>query len=189
MNNPTISRFATATKHSEPDIAFTAPVEAATGEHNFKQVLEALADYRTESGVDHYFSFSRWDEGHSSWSHNGTTCITLEFEDQAARLVREILIGADILHYEFPTKAKRKNAIMFALPSEDHFDHEETTRAASLIMNEIAVKGLLPCSYLSTYFFRFRKGAKIEQRGSIMLHRGFVDDSAGVFVTLKEWLA
>ena len=188
MNNPSISRFLTATTNSKPELAFTAPVEPQDGEHSFKQILEALAEHDSETGQFHYFSLSRWDEGHSSWSHDGTTCITLEFNEEAANIVRETLMLSDIMHYEFPTKAGRKKAVMFALPSEDHFDHEETTRAASLIMNAIKVKGLLQNSYLSTYFFRFRKDAKIEQRGTVMLNRDFVDDSRGVFVTLREWV-
>lgn len=189
MQHPTISRFAEASANSTSiEEPFTAPVEQIGDEFNFLTVLQALAGLRTLSGADYFHTFSIWNGGHGSWAHDGSTCITLEYREKAAAAVRAVLIDADILHYEFKTKASRSNAVMFAFPIADHLDSDDTMRAASLIADAIAVKGVMKSSYQHTYFFRFRDGAEVVQRGSEMLARDIVDDNRGKFVRIKDWV-
>lgn len=186
MTNLTISRFQSTTAGSRPDEAHTKQWDAIEGDYNFKDLIQAHSDHVRNSGETHYFSFSRWADEHSQWGHEGTTCITLAYDPEAAELVRRVLIESTIAHYEFPIKAGRSKAVMFALPTKDPFDHTQTFRVASLLADMIGVVGLVENSYQSTYFFRFQPGAQVEQRGEQMLNEDVLAENA--FVQIKKWV-
>lgn len=185
-----ISRFETASRTSIPiEDPFTAPIVLGDAAFDFYTILKTLAEHRTESGRDHYHSFCKWADGHDVEAHESTTCLTLEYTEDTADEVRAGLIASRILHYEFPTKAGRKKAVMFAFPLEDHLGFSDTTRAASLLAEGIAVKGVVKNSYFYTYFFRFQKGAEVIQRGEDVLNRELIDNNSGMYVQMSKWLA
>lgn len=187
MKNPVASRFLTARTSSKPEEKFSAPVHQGDAEYDFRLLLQTMA----EAGDRYYTSLSDWDAGHSSWAHAGTTCITLAYKSDVALEVRELLEDADLLHYEFQIKQGLGTAVMFAFPTTDHFNHTDTTRAASLLAHNIGIKGVIENSYLSTFFFRFAKleAPEVRQAGTTQLNETIIEDNNGVFVRMKEWLA
>lgn len=187
--NPSISRFVSAKADSKSiEEPFTAPVIAADDGYPFITLVETLADYRTESGESYYHTFSLYDDAHASWGHLGTTCLSLGYGLDHAAQVAEVLDDADILHYRIPIVARRAKATLFSFPSDDHFSHTDTTRAASILAHGIGVKGVLKNTYFSTYFFRFQEGAKVTQHGKDIINRDIIDDNHGLFVRMSDWL-
>ena len=191
MTSPSISRFTSATAASTPvEDPFSAPVVLDDAEgYDFLTILKTLAEHRTESGSDHYHSFSLWGDGHASWEHEGTTCLHLAYTEETAPEVSAMLIDAGLFHYRIPIKDGRKKAVLFAFPGKDHFSHTDTTRAASILASFIGIKGVVKNSYFSTYFFRIQKGAVIEQHGDAIMNSDIIDDNGGLKVFIKEYLA
>ena len=190
MSDPSISRFVKASLDSKPvEEPFTAPVRIGNAHYDFKTVLQTLADYRTESGINYYHSLSLWGEGHSSWEHEGSTCLHFGLDEEPAAEAAAILDDVGLLHYRIPITNKRKAITLFVFPSEDHFDHRETMRAASLLIEMLGVKGIVMNTYLSTFFWCFQKGAQVTQHGELILNRSIIDDYHGLYVEMKKWLA
>jgi hypothetical protein len=192
MPNLTINQFKEMSEDATPQLTFTAPYdlnalfEEHQADYDFKSVLEALVEHETTSGLSHFYSVARWTNEHSQWGHDGATCLTLAYDTDAAPDVRAQLIGGDIAHYEFPIKAGRSKAVMFAVPLSDTLAHTQVFRASSLLAENIAVKGLIPSSYQSTYFFRFAPKAAITQRGTTILSRKIIELKD--YVVISRWL-
>lgn len=186
-----ISSFATATQNSTPTETLYAPFLRSEWDrdYDFDTILKAKADHCTISGVNAYNSFSIWDGQHAAFAHIGATMSHLEYAVEPAKKVRDTLIAAEIAHYEIETIASRKDAIMFAFPLVELLDHKEVMRLASLIADCLGVKGVIKNSYLSTYFFRFRKAAQVLKRNGTYMGRDFIEDQNGVFVKMADYLA
>lgn len=188
--NPSISRYVSAKANSQPiETPFTAPVIKGDADYDFLTIIQTFADHRTDSGESHYHSLSRWDDAHASWGHLGTTCVCLGYTGETADDVGAVLTDAGLLHYRIPIVEKRKDAVLFALPTRNHFSHTDTTRAASIIAHGIGIKGVLKNTYFSTYFFRFQKSAKVTQGGTDMIDNTIIEDNGGLFVRMSDWMA
>lgn len=191
MTHPVLSRFASASASGKmiDESAFTAPaIQGPADDYDFLTILNTAAEYRTESGVSHYHSFSLFGDGHNSAAHIGTSCLHLAYPEDIASAVSAMATDADLFHYNVPIMANRKKANLLAFPSTDHFNHSDTTRAASLLAQMIGVKGVLPNSYLSTYFWTFQKDAIVTQSGSVLMNREIIEDNHGLFVQMKDYL-
>ncbi|MBV2150206.1 hypothetical protein KRZ98_18380 [Sphingobium sp. AS12] len=184
------SSFATATQKSTPIETFFAPFHEDEWDRDYdvQTILQAQADQRTTTGESLLHSFSVWDGEHTAFAHDGATMSHLEYTVEAANKVRATLIAAEIAHYEIETKASRKDAVMFAFPLAELLDHKEVMRLASLIADCIGVKGIFKNSYLSTYFFRFRKGAQVIKRNGNYMGRNFIEEQNGVFVKMADYV-
>lgn len=191
MTHPVLSRFASASASSKmiDESAFTAPaVPSPADDYDFLTILNTAAEFRTESGVSHYHSFSLFGDGHNSAAHAGSSCVHLAYPQHIAVAVSEMAADADLFHYIIPIEFKRQNATLLAFPSTDHFNHSSTTRAASILAHLIGVKGVLPNSYLSTFFWTFQKDAVVTQAGSTLMNNEIIEDNHGLFVQMKDYL-
>jgi hypothetical protein len=186
-----ISSFQTANIRSTAHLTLHAPFDQSDWdqEYDFQLLTQTLAERRTESKVSDYQSFHIFDDEHSAAGHAGATLLQLGYTREAAESVREILVAGEIAHLEIEIAAKRKDANLFAFPLVDLLNHSEVTRAASLLADCLDIKGVLPNSYLSTYFFRFAIGAKVTKRNGNYLGRDFIEEHNGVFVQIAKYLA
>jgi|EndMetStandDraft_9_1072997.scaffolds.fasta_scaffold242091_1 hypothetical protein len=191
MTHPVLSRFASASASSKmiDESAFTAPAaQGPDADYDFLTILNTAAEYRTESGISHFHSLSNWGDGHNSAAHAGSSCVHLAYPQNIAKAVSEMAAGADLFHYIVPIEFKRQNATLLAFPSTDHFNHSDTTRAASILAHLIGVKGVIPNSYLSTFFWTFQKHAIVTQAGSTLMNNEIIEDNHGQFVQIKDYL-
>ncbi|NML04250.1 hypothetical protein [Sphingomonas sp. G-3-2-10] len=184
-----ISRFTSADKAATPAEEFGAHLQpTAEIEYAFETILDACAEAQAGQTKKDYFSFSVWDGGHDLEGHRSTTLITLEYHVDAVDDVREALAEMEFAHFEFATKADRKNVVMFAFPLLDHLDYKDTTRAASLIAAMVGVKGVVQHSWLYTYFFKFRGTDPVQYRDGNFVGRDFIEAAEGVFVQMKDYV-
>lgn len=190
-NHPAVSRFLTATSYATPEDTFTAPITSSDPEaYDFLTLLRTYSEHQTLGGLRDYFSFSYWDGGHDEYHHDGTTCVTLEYGKDAAAKVRQMLPQLGFSAYEIDTRNGRSDTVLFAFPVSERLDHDETTRAASLIAEALECTGLKNHSFLYTYFFRFRHGGAVSFHEGALVSRKFLTaaNEAGVFVELKRWM-
>lgn len=184
-----LSRFQSASQNAEPDHTFFAPAVAPEGLHSFGDILQTLANDRTESGINHYFSLSTWDSGHNEAAHEAATCMTLAYTEATAPTVHEILTLGEVAFYAFPIKDGRRNATMFAMPLEEHLSFNDAIRFANIMAEQIKVKGVIAKSYLPTYCFHFAKESQIEYSPGVQLGIILIEEFNGAFLNMKEWLA
>ncbi|MCW2412955.1 MULTISPECIES: hypothetical protein [unclassified Sphingobium] len=186
MIEPIISRFASASRDATADLIFSAPIAAAVGEHSFGDVLQALADHESESGQSHYFSFSKWNGGHSDDAHDGASCIALEYTKRSSSHVRAILMEAEWAFYTFPTKAKRRDTVMFVLPLDEHLNGVEAIRSNCIVAALLSVRGLVPACHMHTYLFRFAPGAIVEFMEGTQFGRNLLEEFCSRAVDIRE---
>lgn len=189
MALPIISRYQSASEYAAPDYSFEAPHEALEGQHSFLDLLQTFANDRTESGVNHYFSFARWDDGHSKSHHIGSTLVPLVYNEVSAPEAKAVLIEGGVAFYAIPVTDKRRDAVMFALPTNDHLSFDDHIRLTNILAELIGVKGIVPYTYLPTYFFHFREGAQIEFHSGAQLGQNLVEEYQGVILKMKGWVA
>ena len=190
-SNPIISRFLTATSYASPEDKLTAPIVNTDPEHyDFMTVLNTYAEHQTQGGFKDYFSFSDWCAGHDKDHHEGTSCVTLEYKEASAQKVRDMLPELGFACYEIETRNGRSDTVLFAFPVAEWLDHEDTTRAASLIAAMLETTGLKKHSFLYTYFFRFRTNAAISFHEGALFSRKVIAaaNEAKIYVELKTWL-
>jgi hypothetical protein len=190
-DGPVISRFLSADSHSAPEETLSAPIinDDPDG-YDFHAVLKTYAEHQTLAGYRNQFSFSAWDGGHDKDHHEGTSCVTLEYKEASAQKVRDMLPELGFACYEIETRNGRSDTVLFAFPVAEWLDHEDTTRAASLIAAMLETTGLKKHSFLYTYFFRFRTNAAITFHEGALFSRKVIAaaNEAKIYVELKTWL-
>jgi hypothetical protein len=188
-----VARFLTATAAAKPEDTITAPLFYDDPTETFLDALklyQALQGDETDSNSrKDYFSLSRWNGGHTEYHHEGTSCLTLEYDTVHAPVVKAALEELEMSHYVIPTKSGRKKTFLFAIPCVDGLDVTDTTRAASLIAELIQQSGLVHNSWLYTYFFRFRTDQEITFTPGKLMTSQFVRDanSAKVKCFIHTW--
>lgn len=191
IENLVISRFLTATSYATPEDVLSAPIsnDDPAG-YDFFTVLETYQQHQTEGGFKDLFSFSRWVGGHDEDHHEGTSLITLEYREDAAQKVRDMLPELGLACYEIDTQNGRSKTVLFAFPVAEPLDHTETTRAASLIAEMLEATGLKRHSFLYTYFWRFRHNGSITFHEGVPFSRKIITAAfdAQVYVEIKRWM-
>lgn len=190
-HNLVISQFVKATSCASPEQSIEAPITKSDPDgYDFLDVLRTYAEHQTASPTKDYFSFSRWNNGHDEYHHDGTTCVTLEYKADAAAKVRATLPELGFSAYEIETRNGRSNTVLFAFPVSEPLDPQDTTRAASLIAEALSCTGLINHSFLYTYFFRFRQDAKVAFHQDRTMSRNFIKaaNEEGIFVELRKWM-
>ncbi len=76
---------------------------------------------------------------------------------------------------------------MFALPLEEALTGNDLIRAATIMANMIGVRGLMPGSYMHTYFFRFRVGALVEFMPGETFGKNLIEEFGGKPLFVREW--
>ena len=185
-----IERFLSASMTARALDTITAPL---FHDDPSQTILDALNLYQALQGAEgrnDYFSLSRWSGGHSEYHHEGTSCLTLEYDEAHAPAVKAALVELEFAHFVIPTKVGRSNAFLFAIPCKDELDHTDTTRAASLVAELIEQGGLFEDSFKYTYFFRFRTDQEITFTPGKLMDSQFVRDAnnAGIKVFIKRWI-
>jgi hypothetical protein len=186
-----ISRFLTATSYATPEDTFTAPLENSDPEgYDFSTLLNTFGEQQTQGGFRDYFSFSEWLGGHDEDHHEGTSCVTLEYGEASAQKVRDMLPELGFACYEIETRNGSSDTVLFAFPVAERLDHQDTTRAASLIAEMLEAPGLKKHSFLYTYFWRFRHGGSITYHQGKPFSRNVITaaNDAGIYVQIKRWM-
>ncbi|WP_022684108.1 hypothetical protein [Sphingobium bisphenolivorans] len=196
MIDLTLTQFLKATSTAKPENAIIAPRAAHDAiPYTMFDVLDAVQENQLAKSRSDYFSFSDWDDGHSSADHVRTTLLYVEYEASRKEAVQDRLAEMGLDYYAIPTFAtdrnkegrkKRIDCWGFAIGLDEPLNESDTIRMASLIIEAIECGGLTDGSYMPTYLLRLRAG-QIEHNAGKLLSREFMEEAALIRTTVRTW--
>ncbi|KXU30635.1 hypothetical protein A0J57_20020 [Sphingobium sp. 22B] len=197
MIDLTLTQFIKATSTAKPENVIIAPRNAHDAiPYTMFDVLDAVQENQLSKGRTDYFSFSDWDDGHSSADHLRTTLLYVEYEASSKEAVQFHLDEMSLDYYAIPTFAtdrtskggkKRVDCWGFAIGLNEPLYESDTIRMASLAIEALECGGLTDGSYMPTYLLRLRAG-QIEHRSGKLLSREFMEEAALVRTNVRMWI-